>query len=208
MTHVITKDTIVLYSKSGHFEVHQIPSATDNVIWFVVWTENANKFGLAVDGPSAQEVLRFCNHQKIQFKAILNTHTHGDHIGINRDLQRNGLLQKIQVYGHEKVKGKIPGITHTLQDNDVISIGPLRIKVLLTEGHINGHVSYLIDEFLFCGDTMFGAGCGYLFDGPPSKMHSSLQRFLYDIYLCNLIKYSSIRYALYAFRMKIQIEYF
>ena len=44
MTHVITKDTIVLYSKSGHFEVHQIPSATDNVIWFVVWTENANKF--------------------------------------------------------------------------------------------------------------------------------------------------------------------
>ena len=47
---------------------------------------------------------------------------------------------------------------------------------MLTEGHINGHISYLIGGALFCGDTLFGGGCGYLFDGPPSSMHKSLQR--------------------------------
>ena len=45
-----------------------------------------------------------------------------------------------------------------------------------TEGHINGHISFVIDDFVFCGDTLFTGGCGYLFDGPPQKMHHSLQR--------------------------------
>ncbi|MEL6183784.1 MAG: hydroxyacylglutathione hydrolase C-terminal domain-containing protein, partial [Myxococcota bacterium] len=48
--------------------------------------------------------------------------------------------------------------------------------VMLTEGHIDGHVSYRVEEALFCGDTLFAGGCGYLFDGPPAKMHDSLQR--------------------------------
>ena len=48
---------------------------------------------------------------------------------------------------------------------------------MLTEGHIDGHVSYLFDGVLFCGDTLFAGGCGYLFDGPPEKMHESLSRF-------------------------------
>ena len=46
---------------------------------------------------------------------------------------------------------------------------------MLTEGHINGHISYLFDDVLFCGDTLFTGGCGYLFDGPPSKMLRSLE---------------------------------
>ena len=47
---------------------------------------------------------------------------------------------------------------------------------MLTEGHIDGHVTFVLDGVLFCGDTMFGAGCGYLFDGPPPKMWNSLER--------------------------------
>jgi hydroxyacylglutathione hydrolase len=48
--------------------------------------------------------------------------------------------------------------------------------VMLTEGHIDGHISYVFGDVLFCGDTLFGAGCGYLFDGPPEKMFRSLSR--------------------------------
>jgi hydroxyacylglutathione hydrolase len=48
--------------------------------------------------------------------------------------------------------------------------------VLLTEGHLDGHVSFVFGDLLLCGDTLFAGGCGRLFDGPPSKMHDSLQR--------------------------------
>jgi hydroxyacylglutathione hydrolase len=47
---------------------------------------------------------------------------------------------------------------------------------LLTEGHINGHVSFVFEDVLFPGDTLFAGGCGYLFDGPPEKMFRSLER--------------------------------
>ena len=157
--------------------MHQIPSAKDNVIWLIEWAEGTKKNAILVDGPSATEVLQFCSERNIQLRAILNTHTHGDHVGINHDLRKRKLLEGMLVYGHQSVQKSIPGITNPVQDNDEITIGPIRIQVFLTEGHIDGHVSYLIDEFLFCGDTMFGAGCGYLFDGPPSKMHDSLQLF-------------------------------
>jgi len=30
--------------------------------------------------------------------------------------------------------------------------------------------------WFFCGDTLFGAGCGRLFEGTPSQMHASLAR--------------------------------
>ena len=177
MLHVITKKTKPIHSKSGLFCVHQIPSAQDNVIWLIEWKERDEKFAIVVDGPCATEVLQFCTEKDIELRAILNTHTHGDHVGINHDLRKKKMLDGVLVYGHKSVQKDIPGITYPVQNNDIISIGPIQIKVLLTEGHIDGHVSYLIDEFLFCGDTMFGAGCGYLFDGPPSKMHNSLQVF-------------------------------
>ena len=70
----------------------------------------------------------------------------------------------------------MPGLTRGVDEGDVVRIGNCSGQVLLTEGHINGHVSYLFGDVLFCGDTMFGAGCGYLFDGPPETMHASLER--------------------------------
>ena len=45
-----------------------------------------------------------------------------------------------------------------------------------TDGHINGHISYVFSDLLFCGDTLFTGGCGYLFDGPPKAMYESLKR--------------------------------
>ena len=43
-------------------------------------------------------------------------------------------------------------------------------------GHTLGHIAYANHDYLFCGDTLFGAGCGRLFEGSPAQMLSSLQR--------------------------------
>jgi len=51
------------------------------------------------------------------------------------------------------------------------------IEVLPSGGHTAGHVSYLVDGHLFCGDALFSAGCGRVFTGNFAQMFESMQRF-------------------------------
>ncbi|HVW30099.1 MAG TPA: hydroxyacylglutathione hydrolase [Polyangiaceae bacterium] len=173
MGHSVTSPSAPFRSASGAFEIHQIPAAQDNLIWLLV---AANGEAAAVDGPDAGGVIDYCAAKGLSLTTILNTHTHGDHIGINRDLERRGVLKGLRVVGPKRVANDVPGITEQVDDGDTLRFGGATGQVFLTEGHINGHISYVIDGVLFCGDTMFGAGCGYLFDGPPAKMHRSLER--------------------------------
>jgi len=172
MSHVVTVPTPPFRSKTGTIEVHQLPAWNDNLIWLLVCPESGQ--AAAVDGPEAGLVLDYCKRHDLEWTTILNTHVHGDHIGINRDMAERGLLGGLRVIGARRTADAIPGLTDAVDDGDTFSFGSVEGKVLLTEGHINGHVSYVIDDVLLCGDTMFGAGCGYLFDGPAEKMYRSL----------------------------------
>lgn len=173
MVHVVTKPAAPFEVTGGAFEVHQVPAAQDNLIWLLVTPGGE---AAAVDGPDAAGVLDYCAAHGFRLTTLLNTHTHHDHIGINRDLERRGLLPSMRVVGPKRVASDVPGITEQVDDGDTVNFGGAKADVLLTEGHINGHISFVFDGALFCGDTLFGAGCGYLFDGPPAKMHASLER--------------------------------
>lgn len=173
MTHVVTRPAAPFEVEGGALTVHQIPAAKDNLIWLVVGKDGE---AAAVDGPDAEATLSYCAAHGFRLTTVLNTHTHGDHVGINRDLEQRGLLRATRVVGPKRVAGEVPGITELVDEGDTITFGGAVARVLLTEGHINGHISFVFDGVVFCGDTMFGAGCGYLFDGPPEKMHRSLTR--------------------------------
>ena len=154
-----------------------------------------------MDGPSAKEVFAYCEANKLELTTILNTHTHWDHVGINNDLKRQGRMDNIRVFGAKKRASEVPCLTDPLEDGDIFQLGELEGKVWLTEGHINGHISFIFDEFLFCGDTMFAGGCGYLFDGPAQKMHDSLQRLstlASDTWVCCAHEYTedNLKFAL------------
>jgi hydroxyacylglutathione hydrolase len=43
-------------------------------------------------------------------------------------------------------------------------------------GHTAGHIAYYGVDALFCGDTLFAAGCGRVFDGTFEQLSVSLQR--------------------------------
>jgi len=43
-------------------------------------------------------------------------------------------------------------------------------------GHLSDHIAYSAPEVLFCGDVLFGAGCGRNFEGDVALLHNSLQR--------------------------------
>ena len=172
--HVVQSPRAPFTTSDGALEVHQIPSWRDNLIWLAVCTRTGE--AAAVDGPEAGGVLAYCAARGLRLTTILNTHTHGDHIGINRDLAKRGLLANMRVFGPARAAAAVPGLTDPVDEAGTAGVGDATGRVLLTEGHIDGHVSYVFDDVLFCGDTMFTAGCGYLFDGPPQTMYASLAR--------------------------------
>lgn len=177
MEHVVKEPTPPFTSRDGALEVHQVPAWKDNLIWIAVCTETRE--AAAVDGPpEADRVLDYCRAHELSLTTIFNTHTHPDHVGINHALAEKGLLDDLRVFGPKRKAEDVPGLTDPVDEGSKAKVGRVELDVLLTEGHIDGHVSYVHDDVLFCGDTLFAAGCGYLFDGPPEKMFDSLTRLM------------------------------
>jgi len=149
----------------------QIPLLRDNYAYLIV-CEKTNDTAV-VDPSEAGPILSKVKEEKVTLRAILNTHHHHDHTGGNP-----GLLDRwtLQVYGYASDKERIPGLTHPLNDGDEVRIGELTGKVLFIPGHTGGHIAYLFENKLFCGDTLFVAGCGRLFEGTAEQMHDSLTK--------------------------------
>lgn len=147
-----------------------IPCLQDNYAYLVV-CERTNRAGV-VDPSEAEPVLSAVQQAGVELVAILNTHHHWDHIGGNK-----GLLQRypgLEVYGHASDKGRIDGQTQFLQHGDTFRLGELEVRALHNPGHTSGAISYVIEDAVFTGDTMFAAGCGRLFEGTPQNMYESL----------------------------------
>ena len=152
-------------------KVVQIPLLRDNYGYLVVCETTGE--AAVVDPSEGEPVLRRAEKEKVRLKAILNTHHHRDHTGGNPFLLER---LPLEVYGHKVDQDRIPGMTHPLEDGDEITIGEIKAKVLFIPGHTRGHVAYLFGNKLFCGDTLFVAGCGRLFEGTAEQMLDSLSR--------------------------------
>lgn len=154
-------------------KIIQIPLLRDNYGYLIV-CQKTNSAGV-IDPSEAEPVLRRVEQEKVNLKAILNTHHHRDHTGGNEELLAHG---KLEVYGHKSDGGRIPGLTRAVDEGDEIEIGELHGKVLFIPGHTTGHIAYLFGGNLFCGDTLFAGGCGRLFEGTPEQMHASLKKLM------------------------------
>jgi len=146
-----------------------IPAFKDNYIW----TLHERQHAVVVDPGDAAPVRAWLEKHQSRLSAILCTHHHHDHVGGVCELVQ---LYNVPVYGprHEN----IPCLSHAVGEGDLIEIEELGIqfKVLDIPGHTRGHVAYLNENALFCGDTLFGCGCGRLFEGTAAQLHHSLQR--------------------------------
>lgn len=174
MAHVVSVPTPPFRAASGAFEVHQIPAAEDNLVWLFVCLRTGA--AAAVDGPDAGGVLAYAAARGIAITHVLNTHTHGDHIGLNRDLAKRGKLAAMTVIGPGKVRDQVPGITQPADEGDEITVGACRARVMRTEGHIEGHICFVFEDVLFSGDTLFAGGCGRVFTGDYPAMFDGLTR--------------------------------
>ena len=154
-------------------KIHQIPLLRDNYGYLVV-CEQTNQAAI-VDPSEAEPVLRRIAQEKVEPVAILNTHHHRDHTGGNPGLLAT---HKLKVYGHTSDRERVFGMTDGIDEGAAIQIGELEGSVFFIPGHTTGHVAYLFENNLFCGDTLFTAGCGRLFEGTPEQMHGSLKKLM------------------------------
>ncbi|MGH8482168.1 MAG: hydroxyacylglutathione hydrolase, partial [Nevskiaceae bacterium] len=84
----------------------------------------------------------------------------------------------VPVYGPAAEAGAIRGLTRVLREGDRVRLEALgaEFEVWEVPGHTLGHIAYVAAGFVLCGDTLFSAGCGRLFEGTPEQMHRSLSR--------------------------------
>jgi hydroxyacylglutathione hydrolase len=131
---------------------------------------------LVVDPGDAAPVLQALQDQGLKLRSILVTHHHGDHTGgVDVLRQTTGAV----VYG--PALEHIPPPFHPLQQGQHVHSLGLDFQVLDIPGHTAGHIAYYCTEMdgsplLFCGDTLFSAGCGRLFEGTPAQMEQSLSQ--------------------------------
>jgi hydroxyacylglutathione hydrolase len=150
--------------------IHAIPALRDNYIWAI---EYAPGRCAVVDPGCAESVRNYLQAHSLQLSAILITHHHWDHTD---GIEALCAQQSVPVYGPKREN--IPCCSDPLQDGDVITIADstLSFTVIDTPGHTKGHISYHGHGCLFCGDTLFLAGCGRLFEGTAEQLHQSLLR--------------------------------
>ena len=172
-----------------------LPAFADNYIWLLHDGEHA----LVVDPGDADPVSQALASLNLRLGAILATHHHDDHVGgIARLLERH---PGTPVYG--PATETIPGRSVALLGGELVQIllPAVTLEVLSTPGHTLGHVSYYGAGYLFCGDTLFGCGCGRLFEGTPAQMFASLEslaRLPDDTLVCCAHEYTldNLRFAL------------
>ena len=148
-----------------------IPAFTDNYFWLLERDGRA----AVVDPGDAAPVTRTLEARGLKLAAILITHHHMDHIG---GLPALKAAYDFPVYGPAAEAGQIPGLTRLLREGDRVHLGELAVELTAWEvpGHTLGHIAYIANDFVLCGDTLFSAGCGRLFEGTPPQMHRSLSR--------------------------------
>jgi hydroxyacylglutathione hydrolase len=152
-----------------------IKAFNDNYIWLLQQQPHSQVY--VVDPGDAGVVIDYLEANRLTLAGILLTHHHRDHTGGVAELQAYN-HNRLAVYGPDNET--IEGITHPLhakaQPKFTLDYLSAELHLLYVPGHTAGHIAYVIDDALFCGDTLFSGGCGRLFEGTPTQMLDSLKR--------------------------------
>ena len=151
------------------FEVVALRAFADNYIW----TIRDDHCAAVVDPGEAQPVIDYLERENLTLVAILNTHHHADHVGGNAALLARS---PVPVFGPRDER--IPEVSVRLADGQHFRLPHFDIDMETLEipAHTRSHIAFVGGGMLFCGDTLFAAGCGRLFEGTPAQMLASLDQ--------------------------------
>lgn len=166
---------------------------------YLVIDDNNNAVLVDAAPDSYLTISEQCEKEKIKLQAVLLTHSHWDHSADSFEFQSK---MKIPIYVHKddeyrildpagnsiwRLPFEIKACTADKHyaENEILSFGDLKIKVIFTPGHTEGSVCLLIEgtDVLFSGDTLFNYGVGRtdLPGGNYSKLKHSVNEVLYSL---------------------------
>jgi len=146
-----------------------IPALRDNYIWAI----HDETHVAIVDPGEAAPVLAFLGRTGLKLTAILCTHRHNDHIGGIAELRG---VYNVPVYGRSHPRN--PHVTNELREGDVLILEQpsITFDIIETPGHLEDHIVFIAPDAVFCGDILFGGGCGRNFEGTLAQLRHSLMR--------------------------------
>lgn len=154
-------------------DIIPLPAFRDNYIWLI----HDGRDALVVDPGDAAPVLEHLALTGLRLAAILVTHHHADHVGGVGALLAHTPVPVYGPFGED-----IEGVSQPVAEGDCVRIDALGLAfdVLDIPAHTAGHIGYLSQgsrpQALFCGDTLFSAGCGRLFEGDARQLAQSLAK--------------------------------
>tara|TARA_R110002167_G_scaffold52042_7_gene150583 strand:+ start:5024 stop:5839 length:816 start_codon:yes stop_codon:yes gene_type:complete len=166
------------------FQLYPLRAFQDNYIWMLQHPSHPG-LAVAVDPGQSAPVEEWLKRHHLKLAAILVTHHHPDHTGGIQQLAD----PETPVYG--PVNSPFKGITLPVSDNDRIELLGQSLRVKSVPGHTLDHIAYYTDGAhaensnqspslepdspqLFCGDTLFIAGCGRLFEGSAEQLQQAM----------------------------------
>jgi len=177
-------------------KVTPVPAFSDNYLWLVHAPADPQQV-VVVDPGDADAIDQALRQQQLQLAAIMVTHHHADHVGGVKQLQQE---HSVPVYG--PANETIPGERTALREGDVLRLTQLGLEFTVVDvpGHTAGHIAYVGHGVTFCGDTLFSAGCGRLFEGTAAQMWNSLSKLAAlptatEVYCAHEYTLSNLKFA-------------
>lgn len=157
-------------------QISPILAFDDNYIWCI---EN-NQHAYIVDPGDAAPVIDYLEKKQLSLRGILITHHHADHIGGIKALtqwQKSHNNDEFDIIAPNTARFLFA--TQAVNEGDKIYLDSVDVNLSVMEvpGHTHDHIAFVNELALFCGDTLFSAGCGRLFEGNAEQMQANFERF-------------------------------